>query len=142
MPWVALPDSLQLCRICGCLYMPIIQDHDLVLFSLFSIKPATLPASMLGDYLTRAFSTPSCFLRLFNLLGNLVSYRSALELVVLGKTANKSAIKLISFSFSFGPTCTLFDLAMSSRLRHDPLKVVAPTHRSGACATWVPLGTH
>jgi hypothetical protein len=36
----------------------------------------------------------------------------------------------------------LFDLSMSSRLRHDPLEVAAPTHRSGACETWVPLGPH
>jgi hypothetical protein len=37
------------------------QDHDLVLFSFWSIKPAMLSASMLGDYSTSASSTPSCF---------------------------------------------------------------------------------
>jgi hypothetical protein len=27
MPWVALPDSLQLCKISGCLYTPYVQDR-------------------------------------------------------------------------------------------------------------------
>jgi hypothetical protein len=34
----------------------------------------------------------------------------------------------------------LFDLSIALRLRHDLSKVVAPTPRSGACETWVPLG--
>jgi hypothetical protein len=36
----------------------------------------------------------------------------------------------------------LFDLSIALRLRHDLSKVAAPTPRSGACETWVPLGPH
>jgi hypothetical protein len=36
----------------------------------------------------------------------------------------------------------LFDLSIALQLRHDPLKVAAPTPCSGACETWVPLGPH
>jgi hypothetical protein len=46
------------------------QDNDSVFFSFGSIKPATLPASMLGDYSTSASLKPSCFLRHTDLLGN------------------------------------------------------------------------
>jgi hypothetical protein len=37
--------------------------------------------------------------------------------------------------------CTLFDLSMASRLRHDHLEVAAPTHHSGLVGNgypWVP----
>jgi hypothetical protein len=34
----------------------------------------------------------------------------------------------------------LFDMSIALRLRHDHSKVTAPTPRSGACETWVPLG--
>jgi hypothetical protein len=44
-------------------------------FSFWSIKPAMLPASMLGDYSTSASSTPSCFLRRTDLLGTHFSSR-------------------------------------------------------------------
>jgi hypothetical protein len=47
-----------------------IQDHDSVFFSFWSIKPAMLPASMLGDYSTSGSSMPSCFPRRTDLLGN------------------------------------------------------------------------
>jgi hypothetical protein len=152
-----------------------------------------LPASMHGDYSTSTSSTPSCFPRRTNLLGNPflitllhdllsllsfldhhighptchdaqillmsassmpseffiivsiywkpASYRSSLDLSSFGKTSNRSAAKLIC-SFLFGPTCTLFDLSIALRLRHDLYKVVVPTPRSGACETWVPLGPH
>jgi hypothetical protein len=43
---------------------------------------------------------------------------------------------------SFGQMCTLFDLSMASTFRHDPLEIAAPTHHSGACETWVPLGPY
>jgi hypothetical protein len=33
----------------------------------------------------------------------------------------------------------LFDLSIALRLRHDLSKVVAPTPRSEACETWVPM---
>jgi hypothetical protein len=36
----------------------------------------------------------------------------------------------------------LFDLSIALQLRHDLSKVPAPTPRSGACETWVPLGPH
>jgi hypothetical protein len=36
----------------------------------------------------------------------------------------------------------LFELLIALRLRHDLSKVAAPTPRSGACETWVPLGPH
>jgi hypothetical protein len=36
----------------------------------------------------------------------------------------------------------LFDLSTALRLRHDLSKVAAPTPRSGACETCVPLGPH
>jgi hypothetical protein len=36
----------------------------------------------------------------------------------------------------------LFDLSIALRLCHDLSKVAAPTPRSGACETWVPLGPH
>jgi hypothetical protein len=36
----------------------------------------------------------------------------------------------------------LFDPLIALRLRHDLSKVAAPTPRSGACETWVPLGPH
>jgi hypothetical protein len=36
----------------------------------------------------------------------------------------------------------LFDLSIAIQLLHDLFKVVAPTPRSGACETWVPLGPH
>jgi hypothetical protein len=36
----------------------------------------------------------------------------------------------------------LFDLSIALRLHHDLYKVAAPTPRSGAYETWVPLGPH
>jgi hypothetical protein len=49
--------------------------------SLLSIKPAMLPASMLGDYSTSASSTPSCFLHRIDLLGNPFLITSLLDLL-------------------------------------------------------------
>jgi hypothetical protein len=52
--------------------------------SLFwSIKPAMLSASMLGDYSTSASSTPSCFPRRTDLLGNPFLIVSLLDLPFL-----------------------------------------------------------
>jgi hypothetical protein len=42
-----------------------------------------LPASMLGDYSRSASSTPSCFLRRTDLLGNLFLITSLLDLLFL-----------------------------------------------------------
>jgi hypothetical protein len=36
----------------------------------------------------------------------------------------------------------LLELSIDLQLRHDLSKVAAPTPRSGACETWVPLGPH
>jgi hypothetical protein len=48
-----------------------------------SIKPAMLPASMLGDYSTSASSTPSYFLRHKDQLGNPFLIMSLLDLPFL-----------------------------------------------------------
>jgi hypothetical protein len=65
----------------GCLYTLFDQDHDLVFFSFWSIKPAMLPTSMLGDYSMSASWTPSCFSRRTDLLGNLFLIASLLDLL-------------------------------------------------------------
>jgi hypothetical protein len=49
--------------------------------SLLSIKPAMLPASMLGDYSMSASSTPSCFLHHIDQLGNQFPITSLLNLL-------------------------------------------------------------
>jgi hypothetical protein len=59
------------------------QDHDTVFFSSLSIKPAMLPTSMLGDYSMSASSTPSCFPRRTDLLGNPFLITSLLDLLFL-----------------------------------------------------------
>jgi hypothetical protein len=59
------------------------QDHDSVFFSFWSIKPATLSASMLGDYSKSASSTPSCFPHRIDLLGNPFHITSLLDLPFL-----------------------------------------------------------
>jgi hypothetical protein len=70
------------------------------------------------------------------------SYRSSLDFSTIDKITNRSAAKLTCPFFLFWPTCMLFDLFIALRLRHDLSKVVAPTPRSGACETWVPLDPH
>jgi hypothetical protein len=52
-----------------------------IFLSFWSIKPAMLPASMLGDYSTSVSSTPSCFPRLIDLLGNPFHITSLLDLL-------------------------------------------------------------
>jgi hypothetical protein len=59
------------------------QDHDLVLFSFWSIKPAMLSASMLGDYSTSASSTPFCFPLRTDLLWNSFLFTPLLDLLFL-----------------------------------------------------------
>jgi hypothetical protein len=51
--------------------------------SFLSIKPAMLPALMLGDYSTSASSMPSCFLSRTDLLGNPFLITSLLDLLFL-----------------------------------------------------------
>jgi hypothetical protein len=179
----------------GCLFTLFDQDHDLVFFFFWSIKPAMLPASMLGDYSTSASLTPSCFPCRIDLLGKPFLITSLLDLLFLlffflGPSYRPSCLPwcsdtthecifdaLWNFSssfrsigsllpiarhstslhsarlqtgrlpsrfvlFSFGPTCMLFDLSIALRLHHDLSKVAAPTTRSGAYETWVPLGPH
>jgi hypothetical protein len=78
----ALPRLPRSCaRRSGCLYTSFDQYHDSVFFSFSSIKPAMLPASMLGDYSTSASSTPSCFPRRTDLLGNPFPITSLLDLL-------------------------------------------------------------
>jgi hypothetical protein len=91
--------------------------------------------------LMSASSMPSEFFIVVSIYWRPASYRSSLDLSSLGKTSNRSAAKL-TCSFSFGPTCMLFDPSIALRLRHDLSKVAAPTPRSGACETWVLLGPH
>jgi hypothetical protein len=82
----------------GCLYTSFDQDHDSVFFSSLSIKPAMLPASMLGDYSTSASSTPSCFPRRTDLLGNpflITSLLDHLSLLFFGSSYSTT------FLFSF-----------------------------------------
>jgi hypothetical protein len=62
------------------IYTLFYQDHDSVLFSFLSIKLSKLPVSMLGDYSASASSTPSCFPRRTDLLGNLFLTTSLLDL--------------------------------------------------------------
>jgi hypothetical protein len=176
MPRVALPDSVQLCKIFGCLYTPYIQDRRSItrfiidqprtsqlqlrcqrrllhathlsrscwvssdtghhrleaslrsariqclpevgparllvamlgdlgistlrsiktmtqFSSLLSIKPAMLPTTMLGDYSTSVSSTPSCFPRRTDLLGNPLLITSLLDLLFL------------FFGSSYWPSC-------------------------------------
>jgi hypothetical protein len=112
------------------------------LFLFWIIIPATPPAMMLGYY---SWVHPWCPLNFFivvSIYWNPASHRSSLDLSLFGKTTNRSAAKLICFSFFFGQMCTLFDLSIAQWLRHDLSKVAAPTPRSGACETWVPLGPH
>jgi hypothetical protein len=58
-----------------------IKNMTLFFFSFLSIKPVMLLASMLGDYSTRASSTPFCFLHRIDLLGNLLLITSLLDLL-------------------------------------------------------------
>jgi hypothetical protein len=92
--------------------------------------------------LMSASPMPLIFFIVVSIYWKSASYRSSLDLCSFDKTTNRSAAKLICFSFFFGPTCTLFDLSIALRLRHDLSKVVAHTPRLRACETWVPLGSH
>jgi hypothetical protein len=67
----------------GCLYTSFDQDHDPVFFCFWSIKPAIMPASMLGDYSASASSMPSCFPRRTDLFGNPFLITSLLDLLYL-----------------------------------------------------------
>jgi hypothetical protein len=91
--------------------------------------------------LMSASSMPSKLFIVISIYWKPASYRSSLDLPSFGKTSNRSVAKLIC-SFSFGPMCMLFDLSIALRLLHGLSKVAAPTPRSGACETWVPLGPH
>jgi hypothetical protein len=83
----------------------------------------------------------SKFFIIVSIYWKLASYRTSLDLSSFGKTTNRSAAKSIC-SFLFGLVCMLFNLSIALRLRHDLSKVIAPTPRSEACETWVPLGPH
>jgi hypothetical protein len=87
------------------------------------------------------FDAPCIFSSSFRSIGSLLPIGRHSTSLRSAKTSNRSAAKSIC-SFSFGPTCMLFDLSIALRLRLDLSKVVAPTPRSGTCETWVPLGPH
>jgi hypothetical protein len=125
----------------GCLSTLIVQDQDLVLFSFLDRQTSHAACFNARDYSMIAFFDALLFSSSLRPIGNLVSNRSALDLATLGILQTGQLLSWLLF-FSFGLMCMLFDLSMASRLCHDPLKVVAPTHRSGACETWVPLGPH
>jgi hypothetical protein len=102
-----------------------------VFFSFFNIKPAMLATSMLGDYSTSASSTPSCFLRRIDLLGNPFLTTSLLDLL------------FILFSF--------FDHHTGHLARHDalillmsassmPSKIFSSSFRS--IGNLLPIGHH
>jgi hypothetical protein len=80
----------------GCLYTSFDQDHESVFFSFWSIKPAMLSASMLGDNSTSVSSMPSCFPRRTDLLGNLFLITSLLDLFFSS---------LLFFGPSYRPSC-------------------------------------
>jgi hypothetical protein len=82
---------------------------------------------MLGYYSISVSLTPSNFFFVFRSIP-IGRHSTSLRSATLQR---RWTAKLIFFFFLFGPTCTLFDLLMALRLRHDPLEVTAPTHCSG-----------
>jgi hypothetical protein len=109
-------------------------------FLFWIIIPAILPATMLGYYSMSASRWPMNFIIIISIYWLSASYRSS-TLLRSAKTINRSAAKF-TCSYSFGPTCMLFDLSIALRLPHDLFKVAAPTPRSGPCETWVALRPH
>jgi hypothetical protein len=101
-----------------------------------------LTALMLGDYSTSASSTPSAFSMSLQPPGSLLPidrHSTSLHFRYYKQVGSKLAM----FSFFFGPLCMLFDLSIALLLPYDlSPKVAVPTHRSGACETWVPVDPH
>jgi hypothetical protein len=80
----------------GVFTLRLIMTMTQFFFTFLSIKPAMLPASMLGDYSTSASSTPSCFLCRTDLLGNPFLITSLLDLLFL---------LFFLFGSSYRPSC-------------------------------------
>jgi hypothetical protein len=121
----------------------IMLSLDLIFF-FFSFGSSYRPSCPSRCSNTTLWVRPWCppnFFIIISIYWKSASYRSSLDLPSFDKTTNRSAAKL-TFSFSFGPTCMLFDLSIALWLRRDLSKVVVLTPRSGACETWVPLGPH
>jgi hypothetical protein len=66
---------------------------------LWIIIPATLPAAMLTYYSMSASLMPSKIFVVISIYWKSASYRSSLDLSSISKTINRSAAKLICFSF-------------------------------------------
>jgi hypothetical protein len=64
-------------------------------FFLWTIRPAILPATMLGYYSMSASLMPSNFFFVVSIYWKYASYRSSLDRPSFGKTTNRSAAKSI-----------------------------------------------
>jgi hypothetical protein len=95
---------------------------------LWSIKPAMLTASMLGDYSTSASSTPSCFPHCTNLLRNQFLITSLLDLLFLFWTIMPAIL----------PATMLGYYPMSASLM--PSKIFSSSFRS--IRSLLPIGHH
>jgi hypothetical protein len=96
---------------------------------------------MLGYYSMSASLMPSDFSSSFRSIGSLLPIGRHSTFLRSERLQTCRLLSLLVL-FSFEPTCMLFDLSIALRLHHDLSKVAAPTPRSGACETWVPLGPH
>jgi hypothetical protein len=96
----ALPDNLHLC---SAVWVSLHVDYSIprsgFLLFFWIIKLAMLPALITEDYSTRASSTPSYFLRRFDLLRNLVSDRFVLDLTTPGILQTGQLLSWVLFSF-------------------------------------------
>jgi hypothetical protein len=104
------------------------------------IIPAILPPRWWDTTLWVHLRCPLDFFIVISIYWKSASYRSSLDLPSFGKTTDRSAAKL---------TCSFFFWTDVHAIRHvDGFKTSswpsldAPTNRSGACETWVPLGPH
>jgi hypothetical protein len=142
--WSGLGDSTELSRVglsqrppcshagrSGFLYTLFDQDHDSVFFSFWSIKPAMLPASMLGDYSTSASSTPSCFPYCTHLLGNPFPITSLLDL---------HFSSLSFFGSSYRPSCPPWCSDTTHECIFDALWIFSSSFRS--IGSLLPIGRH
>jgi hypothetical protein len=99
--------------------------------SLLSIKIAMLPASMLGYYSTSASSTPCCFPRRIDLLGNLFLITSLLDLLFL---------LFFFFGLSYRPSCPPWFSDTTHECIFDALWIFSSSFRS--IGSLLPIGRH
>jgi hypothetical protein len=70
MPRVAVPDSLQLCKISGCLYTPHVQDQQIFSFIVDRYQHRNYNYDIIGDFfIRRTFQDLAGYPRI---LGNVV----------------------------------------------------------------------